>query len=74
MLYFLAVMCPPLACLCAGRFGQSVVSACLCSTVIYWPVACVHAWFIAQQCYEDRQQVQVVDNRRPQLRLKRVGS
>jgi uncharacterized membrane protein YccF (DUF307 family) len=48
MLYILALCCPPLACLGAGRFWHAVLSLALCVTLVGIPVAMIHAWFVVK--------------------------
>lgn len=52
MLYILALILPPLACLGAGKFWHAVLNTCLCLTVIGYPVAMLHAWFVVQGSYQ----------------------
>ena len=52
MLYLIALLCPPLACLMAGRFCSFMVNAFLCGTIIGIPIALIHAWLVVQSSYQ----------------------
>jgi hypothetical protein len=52
MLYLMAIACPPLACLCAGRFLHSVLSFFMTLSVVLIPVAWVHAWMVVKGSYQ----------------------
>lgn len=65
MLYVLAFLLPPLACVGAGRFTHSLLNSLLCLTVVGYPLAVVHAWFVVKGSYEStaRMPMVVVNNR-----------
>ena len=48
MLYLMVFILPPLACLMAGRFWQSVLNALFCLTVVGMPIAVLHAWQVVK--------------------------
>ena len=48
MLYLIALVLPPLACLLKGRFIHFLVSAALCATVYGYPLAMIHAWALVK--------------------------
>lgn len=48
VLYLLALVAPPLACLCAGRFWHFVLNLVLCLTLYGIPIAMVHAWYVVK--------------------------
>lgn len=56
MLYLLAILVPPLACLCAGKFWHAVLNALimLCTAGIAWPVAAIHAWLVVKGAQQQR--------------------
>lgn len=48
MLYILALICPPLACLGAGKFLHALINLILCLTVFGIPLALIHAWYVVK--------------------------
>jgi uncharacterized membrane protein YqaE (UPF0057 family) len=48
MLYLLALLAPPIACLAAGRFWHAALNFLLCCTLIGIPVAMIHAWYVVK--------------------------
>lgn len=52
MLYILVFVCPPLACLGAGKFLSSILNALLCVTIVGMPLAMMHAWGVVKASYK----------------------
>jgi uncharacterized membrane protein YqaE (UPF0057 family) len=48
MLYLVALLLPPLACLGAGRSWHSVLSIFFCATLYGWPIAIIHALLVVK--------------------------
>lgn len=64
MLYVLALTIPPLACIGAGKFLHSLINSFLCLTLVGYPLAMVHAWFVVKGSYGGDGRVTVVNNLR----------
>lgn len=62
MLYLLALLAPPLACIGAGKFWHAVLNLLLCFTFIGIPVAMIHAWMVVKYSYQMVPGIMIVNN------------
>ena len=58
--YLLAILCPPLGCLIAGRPGTAVLMLLACLTLIGWPIAAIWALMVVSDAKADRRMDRVV--------------
>jgi uncharacterized membrane protein YqaE (UPF0057 family) len=52
MLYLLAIICPPLACLFAGRVGSALLNLFL--TLLFWIPGVIHAILVVQDAKAEK--------------------
>ena len=53
MLYVLALLFPPLACIGAGKFWHFILNTIFCATLIGIPIAWIHAWCVVKGSYRE---------------------
>ena len=63
MLYLLALLVPPIACIGAGKFWHAVLNFVMCSTLFLWPFAIIHAWVVVRGVKNSSGTSIVINNR-----------